>query len=100
MDEIAALVTASLLAHSVEHELMRCDPSLADTARFCEHYGVAQEDSANAILVAGKAEPRKYAVCVLLATDATGRQPRVLRCHGREASLVCDGPTRRRKSRG
>lgn len=68
MDEIAALVTASLQARSIEHEVMPCDPSLADTARFCEHYGVALEDSANAILVAGKAEPRKYAVCVLLAT--------------------------------
>ena len=52
----------------VDHEVMPCDPALADTAAFCAAYGVAPEDSANAILVAGKAEPRSYAVCPLLAT--------------------------------
>ena len=36
---------------------MPCDPDLADTARFCEAYGVAPEDSANTILVVGKADP-------------------------------------------
>jgi prolyl-tRNA editing enzyme YbaK/EbsC (Cys-tRNA(Pro) deacylase) len=52
----------------VDHEVMPCDPALADTAAFCAVYGVAPEDSANAILVVGKAEPRSYAVCLLLAT--------------------------------
>ena len=52
----------------VDYEVMPCDPALAETAAFCAAYGVAPEDSANAILVAGKAEPRSYAVCLLLAT--------------------------------
>jgi prolyl-tRNA editing enzyme YbaK/EbsC (Cys-tRNA(Pro) deacylase) len=45
-----------------------CDPALADTAAFCEAYGYAMEDSANTIVVAGKADPPRYAACVLLAT--------------------------------
>ncbi len=52
---------------AVEFELFACDPALADTAQFCAAYGFDLEDSANTILVAGKAEPRRYAACVLLA---------------------------------
>ena len=44
-------VAAALARLGVEHEVMPCDPELADTARFCERYGVALEDSANALLV-------------------------------------------------
>ncbi|MPY94866.1 MAG: hypothetical protein GEV08_17935 [Acidimicrobiia bacterium] len=47
---------------------MPCDPDLADTAAFCQAYGVAPEDSANTILVVGKGEPPAYAACVVLAT--------------------------------
>jgi prolyl-tRNA editing enzyme YbaK/EbsC (Cys-tRNA(Pro) deacylase) len=50
------------------YEVWPCDPQLADTARFCEHYGVAPENSANAILVRSKTGAEKYALCVLLAT--------------------------------
>jgi len=52
----------------VVHEVMPCDPAAADTAVFCERYGVAAEDSANTILVASKKEPRRYAACIALAT--------------------------------
>jgi prolyl-tRNA editing enzyme YbaK/EbsC (Cys-tRNA(Pro) deacylase) len=47
---------------------MACDPDLADTALFCEAYGVDPADSTNAILVAGKADHRPYALCLVLAT--------------------------------
>ena len=50
-------------------EVLPCDPDLADTAVFCEHYGVALEYSANAILVRSKTGDKKFVVCVLLATD-------------------------------
>jgi prolyl-tRNA editing enzyme YbaK/EbsC (Cys-tRNA(Pro) deacylase) len=52
----------------VEAELMACDPELADTARFCEAYGIPPEDSANTIIVVGKSDPPRYAACVVLAT--------------------------------
>ena len=50
-------------------EVLPCDPELADTTMFCKHYGVALENSANAILVRSKTGDKKFVVCVLLATD-------------------------------
>jgi prolyl-tRNA editing enzyme YbaK/EbsC (Cys-tRNA(Pro) deacylase) len=52
----------------VAHEIVPCDPALADTAAFCEAYGYAMEDSANTIIVVGKTDPPRYAACVVLAT--------------------------------
>jgi len=49
-------------------EMIDCDPDLADTAAFCEAYGYALEDSANAIVVIGKSDPPVFAACVVLAT--------------------------------
>src|SRR5919112_966608 len=45
------------------------DPDLADTAAFCEAYGVAMEESANCVIVAGRrGDVTRYAACVILAT--------------------------------
>lgn len=45
------------------------DGSLADTAAFCEAYGVTLDASANCIVVAGKrGDTVTYAACVVLAT--------------------------------
>jgi prolyl-tRNA editing enzyme YbaK/EbsC (Cys-tRNA(Pro) deacylase) len=45
------------------------DPDLADTAAFCEKYGVAAADSANCVIITGKREgATRYAACVVLAT--------------------------------
>lgn len=45
------------------------DPGLADTAAFCEAYGVGLESSANCIVVAGRrGDVTTYAACVVLAT--------------------------------
>jgi prolyl-tRNA editing enzyme YbaK/EbsC (Cys-tRNA(Pro) deacylase) len=45
------------------------DPQLADTAAFCEHYGVGLDISANCVVVeARRAERTWYAACVVLAT--------------------------------
>ena len=60
---------SAFLQHSGgDYEIWPCDPELADTARFCEHYDVPLENSANAILVRSKTGERKYVLCVLLAT--------------------------------
>jgi prolyl-tRNA editing enzyme YbaK/EbsC (Cys-tRNA(Pro) deacylase) len=61
-------VLEAALAGLGDHELFACDPALADTAAFCAAYGFALEDSANTIVVIGKAEPARYAACVVLAT--------------------------------
>ena len=67
-DDAAAKVLATLQSLGIEHEVMGCDPELADTALFCEHYNIPPEVSANVIIAAGKSDPRQYAACVLLAT--------------------------------
>jgi prolyl-tRNA editing enzyme YbaK/EbsC (Cys-tRNA(Pro) deacylase) len=61
-------IDSFLRASGLDFEVWPCDPELADTARFCAHYGVALENSANAILVRSKTGDTKYALCVLLAT--------------------------------
>ncbi|HEV7454443.1 MAG TPA: YbaK/EbsC family protein [Candidatus Saccharimonadales bacterium] len=52
----------------IVHRELACDPALADTAVFCEHYNFALAQSANAILVAGKGDPKPFACCIVLAT--------------------------------
>jgi prolyl-tRNA editing enzyme YbaK/EbsC (Cys-tRNA(Pro) deacylase) len=53
----------------VEVRVAEIDPELADTAAFCERYGVAMEASANCVVVAGRrAGETRYAACVVLAT--------------------------------
>jgi prolyl-tRNA editing enzyme YbaK/EbsC (Cys-tRNA(Pro) deacylase) len=61
-------VTTALARLGAVHHVMACDPAAADTAVFCERYGIAPEDSANTILVAIKRDPRRYVACVVLAT--------------------------------
>jgi prolyl-tRNA editing enzyme YbaK/EbsC (Cys-tRNA(Pro) deacylase) len=61
-------LTAILSSLGVAYELFACDPALADTAAFCAAYGYALQDSANTIVVVGKADPRRYAACIVLAT--------------------------------
>ena len=51
-----------------DHEIVPCDPALADTAQFCEAYGFSPDDSANTILVVGKGEVTWPVACVVLAS--------------------------------
>jgi prolyl-tRNA editing enzyme YbaK/EbsC (Cys-tRNA(Pro) deacylase) len=66
------------------------DPAVADTAAFCETYGVAMEDSANCVVIAGRrGEVTRYAACVVLATtraDVNGLVRR--RLDARKASFA------------
>ena len=57
-----------LEAMCADYQIVECAPELADTAQFCEHYGYRLDESANAILIVGKGDPRVYALCVVLAT--------------------------------
>lgn len=68
VDAMTDAVIDQLSELGLEFEIVECDPGLADTAEFCAAYGFSTDDSANAILVVGKAEPVCYALCLLLAT--------------------------------
>jgi prolyl-tRNA editing enzyme YbaK/EbsC (Cys-tRNA(Pro) deacylase) len=68
MTDIDARVRASLDALGVAYEVMRIDPDFADTAQFCEKYGIPLAHSGNTIIVASKKEPKQYCACIVLAT--------------------------------
>ena len=61
-------VLSAVAATGSPFEVVPCDPELADTAAFCDAYGFRPDQSANAIVVVGKSEPRVYAACLVLAT--------------------------------
>jgi prolyl-tRNA editing enzyme YbaK/EbsC (Cys-tRNA(Pro) deacylase) len=68
---VAAPVTTALGGWPPAAELRAApiDPDLADTAAFCERYGVLLEDSANCVIIAGRrGDTVSYAACVVLAT--------------------------------
>ncbi len=85
-------VLGQLAALGIDHQVMACDPALADTADFCAAYDIDPADSANAILVAGRAregEERPFALCLVLAThrlDVNGAVRR--RLGSRKASFA------------
>ncbi len=58
------------------------DPALADTAAFCERYGVELTESANCVVISGRrGGETRFAACVVLATtraDVNGAARRQL----------------------
>src|SRR3979490_1692854 len=77
-----------------EDEAMDIAPDFADTAAFCERYGVALEDSANTIIVVGKGDPRVYVACVVLASTRLDVNGAVRRRLGvKRASFASAGET-------
>jgi prolyl-tRNA editing enzyme YbaK/EbsC (Cys-tRNA(Pro) deacylase) len=72
-DLLAASVAAALAAlgeaAAGEVGVAEIDPAVADTAAFCERYGVSLAESANCVVISGKREGEvRYAACVILAT--------------------------------
>jgi prolyl-tRNA editing enzyme YbaK/EbsC (Cys-tRNA(Pro) deacylase) len=68
---VAAPVAAALdrWARAADVRVAPIDPDLADTAAFCDRYGVLMADSANCVVIAGKrGDTITYAACVVLAT--------------------------------
>jgi prolyl-tRNA editing enzyme YbaK/EbsC (Cys-tRNA(Pro) deacylase) len=66
--DVERRVVERLEALGVPYEIMQIDPDYADTAAFCERYGISLENSANTIIVASKKEPKQYVACVVKAT--------------------------------
>lgn len=94
MEEIETEVRRSLDGLGADYEALPCDPAYADTAAFCERYGVDAADSANAIVVVAKSEPRRFACCVVLATTRLDVNGAVRRRFGaRKASFASAGET-------
>ena len=66
-DIVPPAIVEMLRASGLEYEVMPCDPELADTAVFCEHYGQSLDDSVNTIVVKAKTGGERFAACALLA---------------------------------
>jgi prolyl-tRNA editing enzyme YbaK/EbsC (Cys-tRNA(Pro) deacylase) len=65
----AALAEASWARSAEEVGVAEIDPDMADTAAFCERYGVAPAESANCVVIVGRREGEvRFAACVVLAT--------------------------------
>jgi prolyl-tRNA editing enzyme YbaK/EbsC (Cys-tRNA(Pro) deacylase) len=70
-DLLAPPVLAALRAFPAADEVRVAgiDPALADTAAFCEQYGVPPEESANCVVVAARrGGDTTYAACMVTAT--------------------------------
>jgi prolyl-tRNA editing enzyme YbaK/EbsC (Cys-tRNA(Pro) deacylase) len=94
-DLLAPTVEAALRAWPgavpvAEINVAEIDPAAADTAQFCERYGIAPEESANCVVVAARrGGETRLAACVVLATtraDVNGLVRRYL--DARKASFA------------
>ncbi len=87
-------VQDALKQHGINCEAMECDPELADTAVFCEHYKVSPEQTGNTIIVAIKTQPIKFACCIILATTKLDVNKRVCEIMGvRRSSFASSDQT-------
>lgn len=66
--EVEQRVARVLDGLGVPYTLEPIDPAFADTAAYCERYGVPLDRAANTIIVVSKKEPRQFAACVVKAT--------------------------------
>lgn len=91
---IEARVREELASLGVPHQLVLCDPEFADTAAFCDRYGVDPWDSANTILVSSRRPPGELAACIVLAPTRLDVNHRVCELMGvRKASFASAGET-------
>lgn len=67
-DEVEQRVLARLDELGADYEVWRIDPAHAATADFCRVYDWPPERTANCLLVAGRADPPRYAACLVAAT--------------------------------
>ena len=75
-------------ALGADYEWMEIDPAFADTAQFCERYGVPEVNSGNTIIVASRREPRQY-LCMPGAGDSSARrEPDSAKADGGAATFV------------
>lgn len=105
-DLVAPAVFAALAGwpHAGQVRAAAIDPALADTAAFCERYGVSMDDSANCVVIAGRRADRvSYAACVVLAptrADVNGCVRRRLDARKASFAAMADAVDRSRMEFG
>ncbi len=91
--KIESVVRTAVTALAMDHEIVPCDPALADTAAFCAHYGFSPEESANTILVASRRPKGLFGACVVLATTRLDVNRKVRDLLGVKKVSFADGET-------
>jgi prolyl-tRNA editing enzyme YbaK/EbsC (Cys-tRNA(Pro) deacylase) len=92
--KVDPIVQLALDKNKIVYEVLPCDPDLADTAAFCEHYGFSPDQAANTILVSSKkVEPTKYAVCIGLANTRLDVNKKVSELLGAKRLSFADAET-------
>jgi prolyl-tRNA editing enzyme YbaK/EbsC (Cys-tRNA(Pro) deacylase) len=86
-------VLAHLARLGVPHEVIGCDPDLADTAAFNEAYGYSPDETANTIIVVGKSDPPVHVACVVLASTRLDVNGTVRRRLGVRKASFADAAT-------
>jgi prolyl-tRNA editing enzyme YbaK/EbsC (Cys-tRNA(Pro) deacylase) len=87
-------VQQNLDKHKLKYKVVACDPDMADTAAFCDHYGFSLDQAANTLLVASrKVEPTVYAVCVVLGITRLDVNKKVCQLLGVKRASFADGET-------
>lgn len=95
MSILLGKVQAALDVLGLQYKVLDCDPALADTAQFCAAYNFRLNQSANAIIVAGKGAEPKFCCCVVLATTRLDVNKTVCKLLGvRKASFASSEQTR------
>lgn len=93
--DIEETVLGELNRLAVAYETIDIDPTLADTAAFCAHYGYPLEESANCIVVASRGDAPVFAACMSLAHTKLDVNKRVRKLLGvRKLSFASADQTR------
>jgi prolyl-tRNA editing enzyme YbaK/EbsC (Cys-tRNA(Pro) deacylase) len=92
---VDAAVLRAMTDRGIVFEEMACDRDLADTAAFCEAYGVPLERSANTILVASRRPEGEMVACLVLATTRLDVNGVVRRRMGVKKASFADAETTR-----
>jgi prolyl-tRNA editing enzyme YbaK/EbsC (Cys-tRNA(Pro) deacylase) len=71
LELVPSVVSDAITKNNLANVLVsKIDPTLADTAAFCEAYDIGMEVSANCVVVEAKRSDRTwYAACIILATN-------------------------------
>jgi prolyl-tRNA editing enzyme YbaK/EbsC (Cys-tRNA(Pro) deacylase) len=87
------LVAGAIRRWGVATHVVPCDPAAADTIEFCARYGYELDDSANTILVVGKATEPVHAACVVLGSTRLAVNSVVRRRLGTKKASFAPGET-------
>ena len=96
MTDIGSRIRRLLDSSRLEYQILPCDPTLADTEIFCEHYGYPISRSANTIVVKAKTGGERFVACLVLADSRLDVNKTVRkRINARRVSFASPEETRR-----